>query len=245
MSTVQVISMLNMTEFAEAVVGMPGEGLNVEQRKLLTIGVELAAKPALLLFLDEPTSGLDSQSSWTIVAFLRKLANHGQAILSTIHQPSATFFQEFDRLLFLAQGGRTVYFGDIGENSRTLLDYFERQGSRKCQENENPAEYMIELAGTGVTKHSTQDWHEIWRESPEAMEVKAELDRLVEVGSQNETETTKSAPLEQYSEFAMPFRHQLLAVLVRVFQQYWRTPTYIYGKFFLGVSCARKSSPTI
>jgi ATP-binding cassette, subfamily G (WHITE), member 2, PDR len=50
--------MLGMEEFAEAVVGSPGEGLNVEQRKLLTIGVELAAKPALLLFLDEPTSGM-------------------------------------------------------------------------------------------------------------------------------------------------------------------------------------------
>ena len=67
----EVIDMLNMREFSEAIVGMPGEGLNVEQRKLLTIGVELAAKPALLLFLDEPTSGLDSQSSWAIVAFLR------------------------------------------------------------------------------------------------------------------------------------------------------------------------------
>jgi ATP-binding cassette, subfamily G (WHITE), member 2, PDR len=60
----EVIKILNMDEFADAVVGVPGEGLNVEQRKLLTIGVELAAKPALLLFLDEPTSGLDSQSSW-------------------------------------------------------------------------------------------------------------------------------------------------------------------------------------
>ena len=36
---------------------------SVEQRKRLTIGVELAAKPELLLFLDEPTSGLDSQTS--------------------------------------------------------------------------------------------------------------------------------------------------------------------------------------
>lgn len=51
----EVIKMLNMEEFAEAIVGIPGEGLNVEQRKLLTIGVELAAKPKLLLFLDEPT----------------------------------------------------------------------------------------------------------------------------------------------------------------------------------------------
>jgi ABC-type nitrate/sulfonate/bicarbonate transport system ATPase subunit len=50
-----VIKMLKMEEFAEAIVGVPGEGLNVEQRKLLTIGVELAAKPKLLLFLDEPT----------------------------------------------------------------------------------------------------------------------------------------------------------------------------------------------
>jgi len=57
----EVIKMLNMSNFANAVVGVPGEGLNVEQRKLLTIGVELAAKPKLLLFLDEPTSGLDSQ----------------------------------------------------------------------------------------------------------------------------------------------------------------------------------------
>lgn len=135
-----VIKMLNMQDFAEAVVGVPGEGLNVEQRKLLTIGVELAAKPALLLFLDEPTSGLDSQSSWAIIAFLRKLADSGQAVLATIHQPSAILFQEFDRLLFLQKGGKTVYFGDIGKNSEMLLEYFESNGAEKCGEDENPAE---------------------------------------------------------------------------------------------------------
>jgi ATP-binding cassette subfamily G (WHITE) protein 2 (PDR) len=64
----EVIKMLNMADFANAVVGVPGEGLNVEQRKLLTIGVELAAKPKLLLFLDEPTSGLDSQVSCLDIA---------------------------------------------------------------------------------------------------------------------------------------------------------------------------------
>lgn len=50
-----IIQMLNMEDFAEALVGSPGEGLNVEQRKLLSIRVELAAKPKLVLFLDEPT----------------------------------------------------------------------------------------------------------------------------------------------------------------------------------------------
>ncbi|KAI9148167.1 multidrug resistance protein cdr1 [Paramyrothecium foliicola] len=56
----EMIELLDMQSYADAVVGVPGEGLNVEQRKRLTIGVELAAKPELLLFLDEPTSGLDS-----------------------------------------------------------------------------------------------------------------------------------------------------------------------------------------
>lgn len=174
-----VIKMLNMEDFSEAVVGVPGEGLNVEQRKLLTIGVELAAKPALLLFLDEPTSGLDSQSSWAICAFLRKLADNGQAVLSTIHQPSAILFQEFDRLLFLAKGGRTVYFGDIGEQSRTLLDYFEGHGARKCEDAENPAEYMLEIVGAGASGKSTQDWPSVWNESDEAKGIHTELDRIV------------------------------------------------------------------
>ncbi|KAK6515723.1 GTPase-activating protein [Arthrobotrys megalospora] len=223
-----VIKMLGMEDFAEAVVGNPGEGLNVEQRKLLTIGVELAAKPDLLLFLDEPTSGLDSQSSWSIITFLRKLADSGQAVLSTIHQPSAILFQEFDRLLFLARGGRTVYFGDIGRNSLTLLNYFEGHGARKCGGDENPAEYMLEIInGAG------KDWPEVWKGSQEAKDVQAELNRI--------HETMKDqAPKESGGsrEFAMPLAQQLWFVTIRVFQQYWRTPSYVYGKLLLGVASA-------
>lgn len=229
-----VIKMLNMADFSEAVVGVPGEGLNVEQRKLLTIGVELAAKPALLLFLDEPTSGLDSQSSWAIVAFLRKLADNGQAVLATIHQPSAILFQEFDRLLFLAKGGKTVYFGDIGENSETLLEYFESHGADKCGEDENPAEYMLTMVGAGASGTSKADWHQVWKDSEEAKGVQREIDRIqAEMGN-----THSEASEGSHSEFAMPFAAQLKQTTVRVFQQYWRTPAYIYSKLVLGVASA-------
>ncbi|EXJ78566.1 hypothetical protein A1O1_08967 [Capronia coronata CBS 617.96] len=225
----EVIKMLNMEDFSEAIVGNPGEGLNVEQRKLLTIGVELAAKPALLIFLDEPTSGLDSQSSWSIVTFLRKLANAGQAVLCTIHQPSAILFQEFDRLLFLMKGGRTIYFGEIGPNSRTMLDYFERNGAHRCDDAANPAEYMLDLCG----KSADRDWSEVWKTTPEAREVQAELDRIHEA-----KRTDPPAARESTSEFAVPLTSQIYHVTIRVFQQYWRTPSYISGKFLLGIMAA-------
>jgi len=100
----EVIELLELQPLADAIV----ISLNVEARKRLTIGVELASKPELLLFLDEPTSGLDGQSAWNIVRFLRKLADQGQAILCTIHQPSSLLFFSFDRLLLLERGGETV-----------------------------------------------------------------------------------------------------------------------------------------
>jgi ABC-type multidrug transport system ATPase subunit len=229
----EVIKMLAMEDFAEAIVGNPGEGLNVEQRKLLTIGVELAAKPALLVFLDEPTSGLDSQSSWSIIAFLRKLADSGQAVLSTIHQPSAILFQEFDRLLFLAKGGKTVYFGDVGRNSRTLLDYFEGAGARKCGDDENPAEYMLEIVGAGGHGKSDRNWAEVWKNSKECKDVQTELDRI-----HNEKKAEPVTADSTSGEFAMPLTSQIYYVTVRVFQQYWRTPNYIIGKFSLCIMSA-------
>lgn len=144
----EVIGLLDMEAYADAVVGVPGEGLNVEQRKRLTIGVELAAKPELLLFLDEPTSGLDSQTSWAICDLMAKLTAHGQAILCTIHQPSAMLFQRFDRLLFLAKGGRTIFFGEVGEGSHVLTKYFEKNGAHPCPADANPAEWMLEVCVT-------------------------------------------------------------------------------------------------
>ncbi|KAK0111195.1 hypothetical protein ONS95_001570 [Cadophora gregata] len=161
----EVIELLDMELYADAIVGVPGEGLNVEQRKCLTIGVELAAKPQLLLFLDEPTSGLDSQTSWIICDLMEKLKNSGQAILCTIHQPSAMLFQHFDRLLFLAKGGKTVYFGDIGTNSKTLQDYFERNGAPQCPPAANPAEWMLEIIGAAPGSSTEIDWPETWPET--------------------------------------------------------------------------------
>ncbi|KAI9806468.1 MAG: hypothetical protein M1833_003655 [Piccolia ochrophora] len=237
----EIIKLLEMEQYADAVVGVPGEGLNVEQRKRLTIGVELAARPQLLLFLDEPTSGLDSQTSWSILNLLEKLKKNGQAILCTIHQPSAVLFQRFDRLLFLAEGGRTVYFGPIGERSSTLTSYFEKHGAFSCPTEANPAEWMLEVIGAAPGSHSDIDWPEIWRKSPEIKEIHAELEQMkrerVQIAPPSATKDDKAS----YREFAASFPVQLFEVQSRVFQQYWRTPSYIYSK--LGLCAASVSDP--
>lgn len=225
-----VIALLDMQEYADAVVGVPGEGLNVEQRKRLTIGVELAAKPDLLLFLDEPTSGLDSQTSWAICDLMEKLTKAGQAILCTVHQPSAMLFQRFDRLLFLAKGGRTIYFGEVGENSHVLTSYFERNGSHKCPPDANPAEWMLEVIGAAPGSHSEIDWHATWKESPEFRGVK---DQLAEFSAELPKTTTPSLSAASKREFAATPTVQFMEVTKRVFEQYWRTPTYIFAKISL------------
>ncbi|EXJ88084.1 hypothetical protein A1O1_05012 [Capronia coronata CBS 617.96] len=230
----EVIRLLDMEDYADAIVGVLGEGLNVEQRKRLTIGVELAAKPPLLLFIDEPTSGLDSQTSWAVLDLLEKLSQAGQSILCTIHQPSAMLFQRFDRLLLLANGGRTVYFGDTGDNSNTLVEYFERNGAQSCPASANPAEWMLETIGASPGSSSGVDWHEIWRSSPEFVQVKAELARLRHQSSEvGQSTSAQESDGMQHDEFAVPLSTQFWVVTKRVFQQGWRTPSYIYSKMAL------------
>ncbi|KAF2021330.1 hypothetical protein BU24DRAFT_19386 [Aaosphaeria arxii CBS 175.79] len=224
----EVISLLEMEDIADAIIGDPETGLAVEQRKRVTIGVELAAKPELLLFLDEPTSGLDSQSAFNIVRFLRKLAGAGQAILCTIHQPNSALFENFDRLLLLQRGGQCVYFGDIGKDAHVLIDYFHRNGA-DCPPRANPAEWMLDAIGAGASPRiGNKDWADIWKDSPEFAEVKSEIlrvkdTRIAEVGS--------AEPIVQ-KEYATPLWHQIKLVNKRMNLSFWRTPNYGFTRLF-------------
>lgn len=228
----KVIDLLEMREIAGATIGTSGNGLNQEQRKRLTIGVELASKPELLLFLDEPTSGLDSGAAFNIVRFLRKLADAGQAILCTIHQPSAVLFEHFDHLCLLKSGGKTVYFGELGQDSKKLLEYFERNGAKKCKPNENPAEYMLEAIGAGDPDYKGEDWGEIWAKSSENEKLGKEIQDIIS----KRREAGKNDEARDNREFAMPYAQQWLAVVTRSFVAIWRDPPYVTGMVMLHIA---------
>ncbi|KAL9103677.1 MAG: hypothetical protein Q9163_001303 [Psora crenata] len=227
----RIIDLLEMRNIAGATIGKIGEGLNQEQRKRVTIGVELASKPELLMFLDEPTSGLDSGAAFNIIRFLRKLADSGQALLVTIHQPSAVLFEYFDELILLKSGGRVVYHGELGKDSRRLIDYFERNGAHKCPPRTNPAEYMLEAIGAGDPDYVGQDWGDVWASSPEYIARTKEIQSMI---SSRRSASSNSSTNDD-REYAMPLSTQVSSVIKRSFANYWRTPNYMIGKFLLHI----------
>ncbi|KAI0381497.1 ABC-2 type transporter-domain-containing protein [Hypomontagnella monticulosa] len=226
-----IIELLEMQDIAGATIGSVGEGLNAEQRKRLTIGVELASKPELLMFLDEPTSGLDSGAAFNIVRFLRKLADAGQAILCTIHQPSAVLFENFDELILLKSGGRVVYAGELGKDSQTMIKYFESNGGQNCPPDANPAEWMLEVIGAGNPDYKGQDWGDVWLQSKNYNEQSKEMAQMIE----KRRNVQHSRNVQDDREYAMPLWTQTVAVTKRSFIAYWRTPNYIMGKMILHI----------
>ncbi|OJJ50398.1 hypothetical protein ASPZODRAFT_110765 [Penicilliopsis zonata CBS 506.65] len=224
----QIIDLLELRDICDALIGVPGAGLSIEQRKRVTLGVELVAKPTLL-FLDEPTSGLDGQSAYNIIRFLRKLVDGGQAVLCTIHQPSAVLFDAFDSLLLLAKGGKMTYFGETGQDSTIVLDYFARNGA-PCPPDANPAEHIVEVVQGNTTEKT--DWVEVWNQSPEREQALTQLAELDEAG--------KADPdyVEDTADFATSHWFQFKTVLYRLMTQLWRSPDYVWNKIILHVFAA-------
>ncbi|KAJ3701263.1 hypothetical protein LUZ61_004968 [Rhynchospora tenuis] len=92
----EVMELVELTPLRNALVGLPRvNGLSVEQRKRLTIAVELVANPSII-FMDEPTSGLDARAAAIVMRTVRNTVNTGRTVVCTIHQPSIDIFDAFD-----------------------------------------------------------------------------------------------------------------------------------------------------
>ena len=225
-----VINLLELQDLEDSLIGRPGAGLSVEQRKRVTIGVELVAKPSILIFLDEPTSGLDGQAAFNTLRFLKKLSSAGQAVLCTIHQPSAQIFPQFDTLLLLAVGGKTAYFGDVGEEAQTLKEYFGRNGA-PCPPKSNPAEHMIDVVSGHLSEG--RDWNKVWLESPEYARVSQEIDEIIK-----DTASGSPGTVVDNNEFATSLWTQIRIVTRRLNIAMYRNLEYVNNKLALHIFSA-------
>ena len=158
------------------------------------------------------------------------MADVGQAVLVTIHQPSAQLFAQFDTLLLLAKGGKTVYFGDIGDNGQTVKDYFARYGA-PCDPAVNPAEHMIDVVSGSHSKD--KDWSEIWLESPEHEATVRELDHII-----NDAASKPPGTHDDGREFATPLWEQIKVVTHRMNVSMFRNTGYVMNKVMLHITSA-------
>ena len=109
----EVMAELGLTERANLQVSKLSGG----QRKRTSVAIELLTKPSLL-FLDEPTSGLDPGYEKSVMELLRQLADGGRTVVTVTH--SIQSLNLCDRILFLAPGGQTAYFGP----AKSTLQFF-------------------------------------------------------------------------------------------------------------------------
>ncbi|CAL5443910.1 unnamed protein product [Camellia sinensis] len=139
----EVMDLVELDNLKDAIVGLPGvTGLSTEQRKRLTIAVELVANPSII-FMDEPTSSLDARAAAIVMRTVRNTVDTGRTVVCTVHQPSIGIFEAFDELLLMKRGGQVIYSGPLGRNSPI-------PGIPKIKEKYNPATWMLEASSVAA-----------------------------------------------------------------------------------------------
>ncbi|TYH15189.1 hypothetical protein ES288_A05G022900v1 [Gossypium darwinii] len=225
----EVMELVELTPLSGALVGLPGvDGLSTEQRKRLTIAVELVANPSIV-FMDEPTTGLDARSAAIVMRTVRNIVNTGRTIVCTIHQPSIDIFESFDELLFMKRGGELIYAGPLGPNSSELIKYFEVvEGVPKIRPGYNPAAWMLEVTSTAEENRLGLDFADIYRRSNLFQRNRELVENLSKPSS-------NSKELNFPSKYSQSFFEQFLTCLWKQNLSYWRNPQYTAVKFFYTV----------
>lgn len=222
----EVMDLVELHNLKDAIVGLPGiTGLSTEQRKRLTIAVELVANPSII-FMDEPTSGLDARAAAIVMRTVRNTVDTGRTVVCTIHQPSIDIFEAFDELLLMKRGGQVIYYGPLGRNSHKIIKYFEEiPGVPKIREKYNPATWMLEVSSTSAEIRLQIDFAEYYKSSPLYQHNKALVNEM-----------RKPAP--GTSDLHFPTRYfqssynQFRACLWKQWWTYWRSPDYNLVRFF-------------
>ncbi|XP_056166149.1 pleiotropic drug resistance protein 1-like isoform X1 [Syzygium oleosum] len=228
----EVMELVELNPLRQALVGLPGvNGLSIEQRKRLTIAVELVANPSII-FMDEPTSGLDARAAAIVMRTVRNTVDTGRTVVCTIHQPSIDIFEAFDELFLMKRGGQEIYVGPLGLHSSHLIKYFEGiQGVSKIKDGYNPATWMLEVTSPAQELALGIDFSDLYKNSDLYRRNKGLIEEL-------------SIPPPNSKDLYFPTKYsqstftQLMACLWKQHWSYWRNPPYTAVRFLFTIFIA-------
>ncbi|XP_037466688.1 ABC transporter G family member 44 isoform X1 [Triticum dicoccoides] len=228
----QVMELVELNSLRDALVGLPGvNGLSTEQRKRLTIAVELVANPSII-FMDEPTSGLDARAAAIVMRTVRNTVDTGRTVVCTIHQPSIDIFEAFDELFLMKRGGEEIYVGPLGHQSCDLIQYFEGiERVSKIKPGYNPATWMLEVTSQAQEDILGVSFAEVYKNSDLYQRNQSMIRDIsrAPAGSKDLYFPT------QYSQSSIT---QCMACLWKQHLSYWRNPQYTVVRFFFSLVVA-------
>ncbi|KAF3441700.1 hypothetical protein FNV43_RR15615 [Rhamnella rubrinervis] len=226
----EVMDLVELNPIRDALVGLPGiDGLSTEQRKRLTIAVELVANPSII-FMDEPTSGLDARAAAIVMRTVRNTVDTGRTVVCTIHQPSIDIFEAFDELLLMKRGGQVIYAGPLGRHSHKLIEYYEAvPGVPKVRDGYNPATWMLEVTAPSVEGQLNVDFAGIYANS-------SLYQRNQELIKELSTPAPGSQDLYFPTKYSQPFSVQCKACFWKQHWSYWRNPQYNAVRFLMTIA---------
>ncbi|XP_062091838.1 pleiotropic drug resistance protein 2-like isoform X4 [Humulus lupulus] len=225
----EVMELVELKPIRNSKVGLPGvDGLSTEQRKRLTIAVELVANPSII-FMDEPTSGLDARAAAIVMRTVRNTVDTGRTVVCTIHQPSIDIFEAFDELLLMKRGGQVIYAGPLGRHSHKLVEYFEAiSGVPKIKDACNPATWMLDISTPAFEAQLGIDFAETYKNSG-----------LYKTNSKliNELSTPEpgSSDLCFPTKYSQSYTTQWKACFWKQHWSYWRNPQYNAIRLFMAI----------
>ncbi|KAL0463859.1 UNVERIFIED_CONTAM: ABC transporter G family member 36 [Sesamum latifolium] len=228
----EVMDLVELDNLKDAIVGIPGvTGLSTEQRKRLTIAVELVANPSII-FMDEPTSGLDARAAAIVMRTVRNTVDTGRTVVCTIHQPSIDIFEAFDELLLMKRGGHVIYAGPLGQHSQKVIEYFETiPGVPRIEEKYNPATWMLEASSIATEARLGLDFAEYYKST-----------LLYQRNKTLVKELSMPAPGAKDLYFSTQYSQstwgQFKSCLWKQWWTYWRSPDYNLVRYFFTLACA-------
>ncbi|OAY63325.1 ABC transporter G family member 36 [Ananas comosus] len=228
----EVMELVELDSLRDALVGLPGvNGLSTEQRKRLTIAVELVANPSII-FMDEPTSGLDARAAAIVMRTVRNTVDTGRTVVCTIHQPSIDIFDAFDELFVMKRGGEEIYVGPLGHHSSHLIKYFEGiEGVSKIKDGYNPATWMLEVTTPAQEEILGVNFGEIYKNSELYQRNRSLIKEL-------STPQSGSSDLYFPTQYSQSFLTQCMACLWKQNLSYWRNPPHNAVRFFFTTATA-------
>ncbi|XP_031252447.1 ABC transporter G family member 43-like isoform X1 [Pistacia vera] len=222
-----VLNQLGLLPYCNQLVGSlrDATGKTFEIAKKITIAVELAANPSILL-LEEPVSGLDTTGTLNILNILSQVSNSGRTIVVSLTHPNARTLSFFDLALILTKEGNQAYFGPTGSNCDKMLEYF----TSICKtppysRRESPVSYIMGALGLGITKRGNPsiNFAEIYKASTLQETNNNEISIIKKF-----TKNKKSK--NPFATYPTPYSLQAVLVLLRTQRFLWRNVQYTYGR---------------